>query len=146
MWDAMQKWDGEHFVPSARFASPNFKDKQDNHLMGLFLPSIPEFVPENGDRAAKPYPLKANKKITLKAYIVAEARGEVLDMIDHYFAAYGMPEKIDVPITYDEALEWGRIGYMKSVYDPESQGNQTLGAVSCLSGTWSDRYFVAFVP
>ena len=122
MWDALQKWDGEHFVPAARFASPNFKDQQDNHLMGLFLPSIPEFVPENGDRAAKPYPLNANKKITLKAYIVAEARGEVLDMIDHYFAAYGMPEKIDVPITYDEALEWGRIGYMESLYDAKAQG------------------------
>ena len=63
--------------------------------MGLFLPSITEFVPENGDRADKPYTLKANKKIALKAHIVAKAGGEVLDMVDHYLAAYGMPEKID---------------------------------------------------
>ena len=123
MWDALQEWDGKRVTPSARFASPNFKDQQDNHLMGLFLPSIPEFVPENGDRAAKAYPLQANEKITLEAYIVAKARGEVLDMIDHYFAAYGMPEKIDMPITYDEALELGRVGYMEScLYDAKTAG------------------------
>jgi hypothetical protein len=122
MWDMLQKWDSEHFAPSARFASPNFKDKQDNHLMGLFLPSIPKFVPENGDRATKAYPLKANKKITLEAHIVARASAKVLDMLDHYMAVYGMPEKIALPITYDEALELGRVGYMKTVYDAKAQG------------------------
>jgi len=122
IWDPLQKWDGEHLVPSARFASPNFKEHHDNHLMGLFLPSISEFVPENADRAANPYPLKANKKIAIEAHIVAETSAQLLDMIDHYFAAYGMPEKIDMPITYDEALEWGRIGYMESVYDEEARG------------------------
>jgi len=43
-------------------------------------------------------------------------------MLEHYFAAYGMSEKIDMPITYDEALEWERIGYMESLYDAKAQG------------------------
>jgi len=130
MWDILQKWDGEHFAPSARFASPNFKDNQDNHLMGLFLPSIPEFVPVNGDRASKAYPLKANQKITLDAYIVADASAQLLDILDHYLAAYGMPEKLALPVTYDEALELGVIGYMKTVYDPKVVGTKLWGASS----------------
>ena len=124
MWDVLQSWDGERFAPSARFASPNFKDSQDNHLMGLFLPSIPEFVPENGDRAAKPYPLKANQKITLDAYIVADASAGLLDILDHYFTAYGMPQKLTLPITYDEMLELGRIGYMETAYSAEAVGTR----------------------
>lgn len=53
MWDMLQKWDSEHVTTAARFASPNLDSKQNNHLMGLFLPSIPEFVPENDTRATK---------------------------------------------------------------------------------------------
>jgi len=122
MWDVLQKWDGERVTLSARFASPNFHDSQDNHLMGLFLPSIPEFVPENRDRAVKAYPLQANKKIAMEAYIVAEAGGKLLNMIDHYLAAFGMPKKLELPISYDEALELGRVGYMETVYDPKVPG------------------------
>ena len=141
----LQKWDGEHVTPSARFASPNLDSRQDNHLMGLFLPSIPEFVPENGDRAAKAYPLKANNKIAIEAYIVAEAPGKVLNMIDHYLAVFGMPKKLELPITYDEALELGRVGYMETAVRCEGPGNKALGTFSSLSGTWAVRHFVAIV-
>jgi hypothetical protein len=122
MWDVLQKWDGERVTLSARFASPNFHDRQNNHLMGLFLPSIPEFVPGNSDRAAKAYPLGANKKIAMESYIVAEAGGKLLNMIDHYLAVFGLPKKLDLPITYDEALELGRVGYMETLYDPKVPG------------------------
>lgn len=125
MWDMLQKWDGEHVTTAARFASPNLDSRQNNHLMGLFLPSIPEFVPENGTRATKKaYPLKANNKIEIEAHIVAEANAKVLNMIDHYLAVYGMPEKIKLPITYDEALETARIGYMETIYDAKAQGTK----------------------
>jgi len=124
MWDMLQKWDGEHVTLSARFASPNFHDKKDNHLMGLFLPSIPEFVPENGDRASKAYPLKANNKIAIEAHIVAEASAKLLNMIDHYLAVFGMPKKLELPITYDAALELGRVGYMETLYDAKVPGTK----------------------
>ena len=43
-WDCMQKWDGANDRPAAVFASPNFIERQDNHLMGLFLPSVPNWA------------------------------------------------------------------------------------------------------
>jgi len=123
MWDPLQKWGGDYTRPAARFASPNYIEKQENHLMGLFLPSVPDFVPENDDAASSPYPLTANSQVTLEAYIVAQAPGEVLDMLDQYYAIFGMPEKIDdMSITYEEALEWGRVGYMETIYDPATNG------------------------
>jgi hypothetical protein len=34
-----------------------------------------------------------------------------------------MPEAIDdMSITYEEALEWGRVGYMETIYDPVTKG------------------------
>ena len=84
MWDPLQKWGGDYTRPAARFASPNYIEEQENHLMGLFLPSVPDFVPENDDAASSPYPLTANSQVTLEAHIVAQAPGEVLDMLDQY--------------------------------------------------------------
>ena len=124
MWDQLQKWDGKHCTIAARFASPNFKDKQDNHLMGLFLPSIPSYVPQNAQRAGKPYLLEANKGISIKAHIVADSSAELLDIIDHYFAAYGMPSESSVPETYDRILEKCRVGYMKTMWDAKVVGTR----------------------
>ena len=59
-WDALETWDGEHNMLSAAFASPNWFNHQKNHLMGLFLPTIPDWVEENHLTASTPYPLKAN--------------------------------------------------------------------------------------
>lgn len=48
----------------------------------------------------------------------------MLNMIDHYLAVYGMPEKIKLPITYDEALETARVGYMETLYDAKAPGTK----------------------
>ena len=47
VWHPLEKWDGEHDMLSAVFASPNWHEKQKNHLMGLFLPPPPDWVAEN---------------------------------------------------------------------------------------------------
>src|SRR5690242_2444276 len=44
LWNPLQRWDGEHTFPSARFASPDFDDGMANHRLALFLPSTPDFV------------------------------------------------------------------------------------------------------
>jgi len=124
MWDPLQKWDGEHVTLSARFASPNWKDGQDNHLMGLFLPSIPEYVPENKDRAAKPYPLKAGKGICLKASIVAESTGQLTGIVDQYLAAFGPLRKLPLPEDYDAIMKKCRVGYMETMWDPKVVGTK----------------------
>ncbi len=47
VWNPLEQWDGEHDMLSAVFASPNWYEKQKNHLMGLFLPPPPDWVKEN---------------------------------------------------------------------------------------------------
>ena len=71
-WDALEAWDGEHNTLSAAFASPNWYKHQKNHLMGLFVPTVPDWVEENHLAAATPYRLKANQPITIKARIIIE--------------------------------------------------------------------------
>ncbi len=124
MWDPLQKWDGERQQLSARFASPNWKDGQDNHLMGLFLPSIPEYVPENKDRAAKPYPLKAGKEIRLNASIVAASSGQLMGIVDQYLAAFGPLGKLSLPEDYDAIMKKCRVGYMETMWDAKAVGTK----------------------
>jgi len=124
MWDPLQKWDGKRHKISARFASPNWKDGQENHLMGLFLPSIPDFVPENQDRARKPYPLKVGKEISLKAWIVADADGRLMNIVDHYLAAFGPLKKLVVPEDYAAILKKCRVGYMETMWNRKVVGTK----------------------
>jgi len=124
MWDQLQKWDGERYTLSARFASPNWKDAQENHLLGLFLPTIPDFVPENSDRATKPYPLKAHQNLRLKAFIVADYGSKLIDIVDHFLVAFGPMEHMILPESYDEILEKCRVGYMKTMWDPKVVGTK----------------------
>jgi hypothetical protein len=46
-WDVRQQWDGKRDQPSVVFASPDRFENQRSHLVGLFVPSVPEFVEMN---------------------------------------------------------------------------------------------------
>jgi hypothetical protein len=140
IWNPGLKWacprakrrDGESRFSglSAIFASPNWHERQDNHLMGLFLPTIPDWMPENLKNYEdwnKPYPLKADTPITIEAEIIAYSkRGKnsypiVLDAIVHWTDAYGIPEPLEPPRSDEEELLLSRHGLMHSVWDEETQ-------------------------
>ena len=92
-WNPLQKWDGHADGPAAVFASPNFLDVQDNHKMGLFAPSVPDWTPENEEIASKPYTLAAGGIIRLEADILARPDStSVLDAVDDWVARHGLPE------------------------------------------------------
>ncbi|MBM3239503.1 hypothetical protein FJZ31_24685 [Candidatus Poribacteria bacterium] len=100
IWNPLLKWDGEHDMLAAIFASPNFYERQDNHLMGLFLPTVPDWIPENlwnwkkgpvtfrvlscrqtnsefripNSEFLTPYSLKANTPLTINAEIIAYSK------------------------------------------------------------------------
>ncbi len=86
-WDPLQRWDGTHTCPSATFASPNWIEDEPNHLMTLFLPSVPEFVPENGTRAHTPLSMPAGGTVTLKAALFAAPGAHVTDAVDLWLQA-----------------------------------------------------------
>jgi len=120
LWEPHQKWDGKNENLSAVFASPNFKDKQNNHLMGLFIPTPPEWVKENSLSASVPYKIKADHEIKFEAAIVLD-NGDILDAIDHWFDVYGMPSPLEPPRSDSDEVVLSRHALMHTVWDEETQ-------------------------
>ena len=119
-WDALESWDGEHNMLSAAFASPNWYNHQKNHLMGLFVPTIPDWVEENHLAASTPYPLQANRPITIKAQIIIDGNASILDAISHWTDAYGAPEPLEAPRSDREEVLLSRHGFMQTVWDKDT--------------------------
>ena len=123
-WDALETWDGVHNMLSAAFASPNWYNHQKNHLMGLFVPTIPEWVEENQLAASRPYRLKANLPITIKAQIIIDGNGSILDASSHWTDAYGVPEPLEAPRSDREEVLLSRHGFMQTVWDRDAGKSQ----------------------
>jgi len=127
-WNPLQKWDGENSYPSAIFASPNWKQGENNHLMGLFVPSVPEWVKENETEAATPYPLEAGRSVTLEAAVILDHDPQsrfpdslILEAIDHWYRLYGLPKPPPMARSYPEELALSRHGFLVSCWDEKTQ-------------------------
>lgn len=117
-WDPMQKWDGKADRPSPVFASSNFVDGQDNHLMGIFAPSVPDWTPENKLLAEKPYVLAAGKSIRLEATLCAKSDSiSVIDALDEWIAGHGLPEPPKVSKKPIEMLNLCDQAFLQSSWD-----------------------------
>ena len=120
-WDPMHCWDGEAQSLSATFASPNWYHQERNHLMGLFIPTIPDWVKENTFVSEKPYSIKADRSINIDYEIIADGNASILDAISHWTSAYGTPEPLEPPRNDEEELLLSRHGFMHSVWDEEAR-------------------------
>ncbi|HXT41375.1 MAG TPA: hypothetical protein VN887_15300 [Candidatus Angelobacter sp.] len=116
-WNPLQRWDGEHAFPSARFASPNLDEGMANHHLALFLPSTPDFVPENAGRANRTYELAADKAITLDANLVV-ASGPVNAALREYLRETGgLPNPHPWPRDFQPELDVCRAGFLKTLWN-----------------------------
>jgi hypothetical protein len=122
-WDQRQRWDGKRDRPSVVFASPDRFEHQRSHLVGLFVPSVPEFVEMNQRAAARPYPVKPGSTIRLQATLLADATTDSpLAAIDGWFARYGLPDLRPLPRgTYEREIEFSMQAYLTSLWDPTTQ-------------------------
>lgn len=120
-WNPLHCWDEESQSLSATFASPNWFQQERNHLMGLFLPTIPEWVKENSVTAEKPYSLKPDRPINMDFEIIADGNASILEAISHWTSAYGSPEPLDPPRSDEEELLLSRHGFMHTVWDEEAR-------------------------
>ena len=139
VWHPLEKWDGEHDMLSAVFASPNWHEKQKNHLMGLFLPPPPDWVAENQavalwdpsevhdvidqGREDSPtrYILTPDTPIIIKSQIIVDGNASVLDAIAHWKEAYGTSEPIALPRSDEEEQRLSRHALMDTVWDAEKR-------------------------
>ncbi len=117
IWNPLDTWDSENHMLSAIFASPNWHQHQKNHILGLFLPTTPEWVQENETEASTPYPLTASREISIKCEIIANGNASILDAVSHWTDAYGAPKPLEPPRTDEEELLLSRHGLMHVTWD-----------------------------
>ncbi len=122
MWDPLQKWDGEHRYPTARFASPNWLEGYDNHLLELALPSVPDWLAENDSAPARPYQLGAGKALTLSATLTTQAERELPTLVLDYFRREGFPVPGDERqlVSPSEALNLSLAAFTKTLWHPDT--------------------------
>ncbi len=120
-WNPLQSWDGEAQNVSAVFASPNWHHQERNHLMGLFLPTVLEWVQENTLVAETAYQLTPERPVTMDCEIIADGNASILDGIAHWTDAYGTPERLEPPRNDEEEIMLSRHGFMHTVWDEETR-------------------------
>jgi len=84
------------------FASPNFIDRKDGHLMGLMLPGCASGLEENR-LTAEPPPHMPKSGLRMSAQI-GVVPGKSLDMLVAWLNRHGMPDPGPPRIEMDEAL------------------------------------------
>ncbi|MBI4326230.1 MAG: hypothetical protein HY674_13345, partial [Chloroflexi bacterium] len=137
-WDCLQKWDGTNTRPAAVFSSPNFIDHQENNLMGLFLPSVPEWVGQNNLEAAKtPCPIRKETPLRLTAWItcVTPAKQSIA-CLPRWFETFGVPAPAPLPRgDYVKEIEFSMRAFFESLWiESEQKWWTTKGAGELLSG------------
>jgi hypothetical protein len=116
-WDPLQRWDGVNQLPSARFLSPNWVQNQSNHVMNIFVPSVPTWVAENEDQAHTPYNLSG--EILLSMRVFARAHTGVLGAVRWWLELEGIPEVPDRPRSYQETVDLCTASYKDVCWVPE---------------------------
>ncbi len=117
IWNPLQTWDGENQMLSAVFASPNWHQYQKNHALGVFVPTVPAWVPENQTEASIPYPLTPSRPVSIKTEIIVDGNASILDAIAHWNDAYGAPEPLSPPRSDEEEVLLSRHGFMQTIWD-----------------------------
>lgn len=90
--------------PAALFASPNFLDGQANHLMSLAWPPVNAGRDENQDIAHSPYPMQADKPLTIEFVLRADERADVRSVARQWYEVFGAPPP--PPVPHDDATTY----------------------------------------
>jgi hypothetical protein len=145
VWDLHQKWDGRRDRPSVVFASPDRFENQRSHLVGLFLPSVPESVEVNEREAATPYPLEPGKPLRLTARIFADSEAtDAVAAVDEWIRLYGIPEPAPLPHgSYDREIEFSMQAYLDSLWESETKDWWTTKGGGMMSTRGRPPSFVA---
>jgi len=145
LWDVHRKWDGQRDRPSVVFASPDRFENQRAHLVGLFLPSVSEFVEPNAREAAEPYPLRPDRPVRLAAHILADGTAtDALAAVDQWARLHRLPDPAPLPHgSYDREIEFSMQAYLESLWQPETKDWWTSKGSSMMSQQGRPPSFVA---
>ncbi|MCS7254384.1 MAG: hypothetical protein RMK18_08305 [Armatimonadota bacterium] len=123
LWDVHQKWDGKNDRPAVVFASPDYFEGRNAHLMGLFLPSVPRWVQENRREASQPYEWDGKTPLRLEAELLIDGQAtDALTAIDVWLKRRGIPEPLPYPRGSLEAeVTFSMRGYLEGLWIPETK-------------------------
>ncbi|MHB8972202.1 MAG: hypothetical protein ACYC4N_17320, partial [Pirellulaceae bacterium] len=128
-WDPNFRWNGTDGGMTAMFASPNriadfpaWQEAGDNHLLGLFIPSVPRFVPENHGMAEAPYVAPAGHPLSLEANVWLNASTDPTAAVRRSIEANGLPEVVPPPPGASSARDLCRAAYLETLWNPQQRG------------------------
>jgi hypothetical protein len=122
LWDMTGERDGGFPFPSAVFDSPNRLENAENHLMGLFAPSVASGnVPENSQEATTPLVLKPGEPIEIKACLSLSLSDTALSAVQCWLDTYGLPGPQPLPRTIEEEIDLCRKGF-DTMWDDDEKG------------------------
>jgi hypothetical protein len=127
LWDPRVAWHGASTRPSAVFAVPDQFNNVDGSLMGLFVPSAPDYVGENQREAYTDYTVPSGQSIVLSSEIyLACPAADPLEAHDAWYERYGAPDPLPYPRgTMLDELEFTMQSYMSSLWDESEQAWHT---------------------
>ncbi|MCP4639271.1 MAG: hypothetical protein GY851_02490 [bacterium] len=134
LWDAKQEWADDEPYPAARFMAPEFESGHQHIHMGLFAPSVGDYVAENTYLAKTPYELLRGGRIRLASTLVLDHEdrypadsvvfgphrgGLVLQAMQHWFDEYGLIKPSEQPRPWDEERALCRDAYANAVWNDD---------------------------
>ncbi len=137
LWDADQEWAPRRRQPAARFLAPMPGSGAESVHLSLAAPSVGRFVKENDAEATTPYSVSAGESLRLSAYLVLDHRarydarsvvngphrgGLVLQAMQQWFEAYGLPEPSPQPRAWDDERALSREAYLATLWDEDPPG------------------------
>jgi hypothetical protein len=121
-WDVHQKWHGEKTMPTPLFSSPNRFPSQDNHLMALVVPTVPDYIKEGTLDSTRTLPLGTNETVkTRTSLLLLPEAGDITEALVAWVKRYGLPAPT-WPRDFEEETALCRQGFLQSVWNKSAQG------------------------
>jgi hypothetical protein len=131
------------FIPCPLFASPNFLDGQKNHLMTLYIPSVPEYAAENSLHGHRPVELKAGQSVVMRAVILLKAKAGVPESIREWTKRWGLPPLPSLPRTLKQTIALSLRGFEQVLYDDGKGWRPVSGWQPAPTQTFALYYLLA---
>lgn len=147
-WDPNQRATGwfnyRYQYPQPVFASPNFIDRDNNHLLGLMVPDVDVEAHENQVYAEPPLELHLKQRISFDAEIVL-CEGSSLDVLVDWVKRHGMPEPPAPRWSLLEALDHIAMAYTTHLWhEGRGFGTPQRDAVGPSVPRFAERYLSEF--
>lgn len=125
-WDHLSPYLPGHDRPSAAFASPDRFEARASTLMGIFAPSMPEYIAPNQRVAHTPLTVPAGQPVELACRIAAlpaPAGSTALEAVKLWARDNPLPAPNPYPHgkTLTDELAFSMAGYLDSLWLPEEQ-------------------------